>query len=158
MRKVLCVLSVLFMLSWASAQTDNSTGQSSSTDQSMHKGMNMHKGGAGALTGCLSGSGPEGLYVLQHGAKKIDVGGNDDLSKHVGHTVRLHGSWATASDVGKMEKTEKGAKPNRYFKVASIDHIADSCQTSAAMGGHKHKMGTEKTGAAPQASPSPSPQ
>lgn len=89
------------------------------------------------MTGCLSAGGPEGLYVLQHGAKKIDVGGNDDLSKHVGHTVKLHGSWATASDLGKIPKTEKGAKPARYFKVASIDNIADTCQSSAATG-HNH--------------------
>jgi hypothetical protein len=100
----------------------------------MHKGMEMHKGGAGEITGCLSPGGPQGLYVLQHGAKKIDVGGNDDLSKHVGHTVKLHGSWAKASDLGKMEKNEKGAKPQRYFKVASIDHIADTCQSSAGAG------------------------
>lgn len=133
MKKLLCTVTVLFLLSWASAQTGSSSGQSRSTDQSMHKGMQMHKG-AGELTGCLSGGGPQGLYVLQHGAKNIDVGGNDDLSKHVGHTVRLHGSWAKASDLGKMEKNEKGAKPNSYFKVASIDHIADTCQSSAGAG------------------------
>lgn len=136
MKKLFCVLAVLFTLSWASAQTGSSADQSSSTDQSMHKGMQMHKGGAGEITGCLSAGGPQGLYVLQHGAKKIDVGGNDELSKHVGHTVKLHGSWAKASDLGKMPKIEKGAKPHQYFKVASIDHIADS-QSSAATG-HSH--------------------
>ena len=137
MKKLFCVLAVLFTLSWASAQTGSSADQSSSSDQSMHKGMQMHKGGAGEITGCLSAGGPQGLYVLQHGAKKIDVGGNDELSKHVGHTVKLHGSWAKASDLGKMTKIEKGAKPHRYFKVASIDHIADTCQSSAATG-HSH--------------------
>ena len=141
MKKLLCIVTVLFTLSWASAQTGGSADQSSSTDQSMHKGMQMHKGGAGEITGCLSAGGPQGLYILQHGAKKVDVGGNDDLSKHVGNTVRLHGSWATASDLGKMAKTEKGAKPHHYFKVASIDHVADTCQSSTATGTHHHKMG-----------------
>jgi hypothetical protein len=137
MKKLLCIVTVLFTLGWASAQTGSSTDQSSSTGQSMQKGMQMHKGGAGEITGCLSAGGPEGLYVLQHGAKKVDVGGNDDLGKHVGHTVKLHGSWTTASDLGKIPKTAKGAKPHRYFKVASIDHVADTCQSSAGTG-HSH--------------------
>lgn len=162
MRKVFCVLAVMFVVSWASAQTSGSSDQTSTGDQATHKGM--HKGSAATLTGCLSGPNDEGAYVLEHGSKKVEVGGNDELSKHVGHTVKLHGTWSTASAIGEKEGAEKGEakegkseKGERHFKVTSIDHLSDTCKAGAgAMGGHKHKMGTEKGGATAQPSPSPS--
>lgn len=166
MRKVLCILAMTFVVSWASAQTSGSSDQTSTGNQA-HKGM--HKGSAATLTGCLSGPNDEGAYVLEHGSKKVEVGGNDELSKHVGHTVKLHGTWSTESAIGEKESSEKGEakegkegkeeKGERHFKVTSIDHVSDTCQAGAgAMGGHKHKMGTEKGGATAQPSPSPSPQ
>lgn len=161
MKKVLCILAVMFAVSWASAQTSGSSDQTSTGGQATHKGM--HKGSAATLTGCLSGPNDEGAYVLEHGSRKVEVGGNDELSKHVGHTVKLHGTWSTGSASGEKESSEKGEakeeKGERHFKVTSIDHVSDTCQAGAgAMGGHKHKMGTEKGGATPQPSPSPSPQ
>jgi hypothetical protein len=183
MKKVLCILTALFALSWASAQTGSSdqgqTGGSSdqssasSTDQQQTKKgtkKGAKKGGETTLTGCLSGPNDEGVYELQHGAKKVEVGGNDELSKHVGHTVKLHGMWAKGSDIGEKEGSEKGEakggneeKGERHFKVSSIDHISDTCKGGAAAGGHKmnhkHKKGEmPEGGGAAQPSPSPSPQ
>jgi hypothetical protein len=174
MKKVLCILTALFAISWASAQTSGSSDQSTDQgSQKMQKGMHK-KGGAGTLTGCLSGPNDEGVYVLTHGKRKVEVGGNDELSKHVGHTVKLHGTWAKGSDIGEKEaseaseKSEKGEakeeQHERHFKVASIDHISDTCQAggkmSGKMGGHHHKMGGTSGGAeaSPSPSPSPSPQ
>lgn len=164
MKKVLCILAVTFVVSWASAQTSGSSDQTSTGEKATHK--SMHKGSAATLTGCLSGPNDEGAYVLEHGSKKVEVGGNDELSKHVGHTVKLHGTWSTGSAIGEKESSEKGEakegkeeKGERHFKVTSIDHVSDTCQAGAgAMGGHKHKTGTEKGGATAQPSPSPSPQ
>jgi hypothetical protein len=159
MKKVLCILAVMFVVSWASAQTSGSSDQTSTGDQATHKGM--HKGGAGTLMGCLSGPNDEGVYVLEHGSRKVEVGGNDELSKHVGHTVKLHGTWSTGSAIGEKESSEKGEakeeKGEHHFKVASIEHVSDTCQAGAAgMGGHKHKKGAAGEGATPQPSPSPS--
>jgi hypothetical protein len=70
MKKLLCIVTALFTLSWASAQTGSSADQSSSTDQSMHKGMQMHKGGAGEITGCLTAGGPQGLIFCNTGPKR----------------------------------------------------------------------------------------
>ena len=178
MKKVLCCLTVLLGLSWAAAQaggssssgsqTSASSTQSSSADQQAKKGSK--KGGETTLTGCLSGPNDEGAYVLQHGSKKVEVGGSDDLSKHVGNTVKLHGTWAkSGAEIGEKESSEKGEaksgkeeKGERHFKVSSIDHVADTCQASAAggtKGGHKHKKGeASEGGGAAQPSPSPSPQ
>ena len=164
MKKVLCILAVTFVVSWASAQTSGSSDQTSTGEKATHK--SMHKGSAATLTGCLSGPNDEGAYVLEHGSKKVEVGGNDELSKHVGHTVKLHGTWSTGPAIGEKESSEKSEakegkeeKGERHFKVTSIDHVSDTCQAGAgAMGGHKHKTGTEKGGGTAQPSPSPSPQ
>ena len=67
---------------------------------------------------------------------------SDELSKHVGHKVKLTGSWAKSGDeIGEnesMEKVKGAAKlkgkkqeqseaAEKHFKVTKIDHIADSC-------------------------------
>jgi hypothetical protein len=173
MKRILCCLTVLLGLSWAVAQTGSSSGSSdpqAGSEKSSKKEMKSgKKGGETTLTGCLSGPNDEGAYVLQHGARKVEVGGNDDLSKHVGHTVKLHGMWAkSGSEIGeKEEASEKGEakegkeeKGERHFKVVSIDHVSETCQAGAAggmKGGHKHKKGEGSEGGAAQPSPSPSP-
>ena len=98
------------------------------------------------LTGCLSGPNSEGVYELKSGKKEVEVGGDDELSKHVGHKVKLHGSWAkSGSEIGEKEeagKTEgKEEKGERHFKVSSIDHVSDTCTSGASTGG-KHKKGS----------------
>jgi hypothetical protein len=184
MKKVLCILTALFALSWASAQTGSSgqgqTGGSSdqasasSTDQQQTKKANKKGtkkgGGETTLTGCLSGPNDEGAYVLERGKRKVEVGGNDDLSKHVGHTVKLHGMWAkSGEEIGEKEGAEKGEakggneeKGERHFKVSSIDHVSDTCKAGATAGTGEHKMNHHhKKGAATEpggaAQPSPSP-
>ncbi|HET9182896.1 MAG TPA: hypothetical protein VFP59_12235 [Candidatus Angelobacter sp.] len=165
MKKVLCILTAVFAITWASGQTSSSSqtsgDQSSASTTQMSKSKKGMKMGAGKSTirGCLSGPNDEGAYVLTRGKRKIEVGGNDDLSKHVGHEVKLHGTWGTASDIGEKEAAAGGDNDNekghRHFKVASIDHISDTCKAGGKMG--SHKMGGMSGGGA-QPSPSPSPQ
>jgi hypothetical protein len=107
------------------------------------------KGAGGAmLTGCLSGPNNEGAYELKSGKKEVEVGGLDDLSKHVGHKVRLHGAWAkSGSEIGEKEneaseaKEGKEEKGERHFKVASIDHLSDTCPAGAAEKAEHPKKG-----------------
>lgn len=98
------------------------------------KGSKKGKGGGATLTGCLSGPNSEGVYDLKSGKRSVEVGGSDDLKQHVGHEVKLHGSWAkSGSEIGEKEeagskgKEEKEEKGERHFKVSSIDMIAESC-------------------------------
>ncbi len=168
MRRILAVLTTVFVFTFlCAAQTGGSSDQSGAktgADQTTKK--TAHKGGAGStLTGCLSGPNSEGAYELKRGKRTVEVGGLDDLSKHVGHEVKLHGSWAkSGSEIGekeeKGEKTEaKGEKGERHFKVTSIDHVSDTCPAGAAAKGearehHHHMKGSAGAGAA---SPSPTP-
>lgn len=93
-----------------------------------------------SVTGCLSGPNDEGAYVLKSNkGRSFEVGGNDQLKQHVGHTVRLTGSWVkSGSEIGENESAEKSEKgegaehrgvEERHFKVADIQHISDSCSS-----------------------------
>jgi hypothetical protein len=176
MKKVLCILTALFALSWASAQTGSSQGSSdqssmsSSSQQQTKKGTKKGvKKGETTLTGCLSGPNAEGNYELQHGAKKVEVSSSEDLKPHVGHTVKLHGSYVKAAAMEKGEAGEKGEaaeksgmkeeKGERHFNATSIDHISDTCK-GGAMGEHKmnHKMKKGEMGeGGGMAQPTPTP-
>jgi hypothetical protein len=152
MKKLFACLTILFAIAFLSAaQTAgaSSNGQAGATDQATEKKAAPKKGAGGAtLTGCLSGPNDEGVYELKSGKKEVEVGGLDDLSKHVGHKVRLHGAWTKSSaEIGEKEnagseaKESKEEKGERHFKVASIDHISDTCAAGAAEKGEHHKKG-----------------
>jgi hypothetical protein len=149
MKKLFACLTIVFAITYLSAaQTASASGsgQAGAADQATDKKAAPKKGAGGAtLTGCLSGPNDEGVYELKSGKKEVEVGGLDDLTKHVGHKVRLHGSWTkNGSDIGEKESSEskgKEEKGERHFKVASIDHISDTCPVGAAEKGEHHKKG-----------------
>lgn len=151
MKKLFACLTILFAITFlpaAEASSDSSNGQGGSADQATEKKSAPKKGaGEAMLTGCLSGPNDEGVYELKSGKKEVEVGGLDDLSKHVGHKVRLHGAWTkSGAEIGEKEneaseaKEGKEEKGERHFKVASIDHISDTCPAGAAEKG-EHKKG-----------------
>src|SRR5438309_1739477 len=88
MKKLFTCLTILFAITFLSAaQTASASGngQAGATDQATEKKSAPKKGAGGAmLTGCLSGPNGEGVYELKSGKKEVEVGGLDDLSKHVG--------------------------------------------------------------------------
>ncbi len=152
MKKLFACLTILFAITFLpAAQTARASGngQAGAADQATEKKAAPKKGAGGAtLTGCLSGPNGEGVYELKSGKKEVEVGGLDDLSKHVGHQVRLHGAWAkSGAEIGEKEnaaseaKEGKEEKGERHFKVASIDHLKDSCAAGAAEKGENHKKG-----------------
>src|SRR5262245_40255764 len=77
--------------------------------------------GSTTLTGCLSGPNDEGVYVLKTKTSEVEVGGLADLKSHVGHEVKLTGTWTSESDIRdsgkkmepeKMEHQHEGATPS----------------------------------------------
>ena len=152
MKKLIAILSLVFAFTVMSkaqtgsapGSTDQPSGGAQASDQAA-PAQHSHKKSAGGttLTGCLSGPNQEGAYELKSGKKEVEVGGLDDLSKHVGHQVRLHGSWVkSGAEIGEKEAAEskeseakeKGEAAERHFKVASIDMVSETCSTGA---GHK---------------------
>ena len=153
MKKVLAIFTMVFafnVLSVAQAGSGSGSAQTGAGNEATQKKASPKKGAAGSatLTGCLSGPNDEGAYELKSGKREVEVGGLDDLSKHVGHKVRLHGAWTKSSaEIGEKEnagseaKEGKEEKGERHFKVASIDHISDTCPAGAAEKGEHHKKG-----------------
>lgn len=105
-------------------------------------------GGEHTITGCLSGPNSEGAYVLKTTkGRAVEVGGNDQLKSHVGHTVKLTGTWAkSGAEIGEnesasaeknetAEKSEHGKEAERHFKVTDIQHVSDSCSQSGSTNG-----------------------
>src|SRR5436305_7604515 len=86
---------VVALSATATAQTDKSTTKSQHT-----------------VTGCLSGPNSEGAFVLKPTkGRAFEVGGNDQLKSHVGHTVKLTGTWAkSGAEIGENETNEKVEK------------------------------------------------
>jgi len=147
---ILLALCVAFSLA-AVAQSESSSGSSqgstgaSSSDQTTttkttkksKKSSTSEMGAAKehTVTGCLSGPNDEGVYVLKNGRYKkgLEVGGNDELKNHVGHKVKLTGTWASEADMGAQESTSeakesKSEAKEKHMKVSKIDHIADTCK------------------------------
>ena len=101
------------------------------------------------VKGCLSGPNSEGAYVLKTTkGRAFEVGGNDQLKSHVGHEVKLTGTWAkSGSEIGENESAEKNEKrergehqemTERHFKVADIQHVSDTCSQTSATTGTNH--------------------
>jgi hypothetical protein len=94
--------------------------------------------GAATLTGCLSGPNDEGVFVLKTKTSEVEVGGLADLKSHVGHEVKLTGTWASGADIGENEpsKTERDAgapkteKGEKHLKVATIQHVSNTCKVT----------------------------
>jgi hypothetical protein len=162
--------------------TGAQTGASAETKEATAGGKAKGAGASSVLTGCLSGPNAENAYVLSNGRYKrgVEVGGNDELSKHVGHRVQLTGTWAkSGAAIGEKEneaaeKNEKGGKEaaERHFKVTAIKHLADSCTEPASgaakagpksnepigpEGNGRDKVGKKKGGAKSSATPTTPP-
>lgn len=128
MRFVLC-LAVVFAFALTVAAQDTSSAATQTSDQAPKGGHATVKGpqkSAGAVegdqavrgvTGCVSKEGDN--YVLTNGHYKngFAVHGNDDLAPHVGHTVRLSGTWAT---------------PGKDFNETKLSMVSDNCNPKAS--------------------------
>jgi hypothetical protein len=173
MKKLIAILTLVFAFTilskaqtgGAPGSTDHPSGgaQAGTGDQASAPKAQKKSAGSTTLTGCLSGPNDEGVYELKSGKKEVEVGGLDDLSKHVGHQVRLHGAWAkSGAEIGekegseaseakeKGEKGEKSEKAERHFKVASIDHVSGTCPAGAAEKGEHHQSPASQPSSTPK--------
>ena len=97
------------------------------------------------LTGCLAKDASGSGYMLTNGRYKkgVEVKSSEDLSAHVGHEVKLMGTWEKPSS---GEAGGAGAKGEtmRTFNASGVNHISDTCKAA----GGSAKSGKSKKGAA----------
>src|SRR5437763_12751304 len=144
MRKALLCVAVLVAFGLTAVAQDTGTaGQSSTSTTTTKTTKTKHKKAAGdmgdmgaktsTMTGCIDKSGDG--YVLKNGRHKngVKVTGSDDLSAHVGHTVKLTGTWASASAASGTGETKGGGTKmsNREFNETKVDMVSDTCKTGA---------------------------
>ncbi len=139
----LCVVLAFGLMAFAQAGGSSSSTKTTKTEKTSKTTKSAKSAGESKLTGCLSGPNSENAYMLTNGRYKkgVEVGGNDELAKHVGHQVQLTGAWeSSGTAIGENESNAKGEKgekakgEHKHFKVTSIKHIADSCSMPAAKG------------------------
>src|SRR5437763_17121671 len=143
MRKALLCMAVLLAFGLTAVAQDTGTaGQSSTsttttkTTKTKHKKTSGDMGDMGktsTMTGCIDKSGDG--YVLKNGRHKngVKVTGSDDLSAHVGHTVKLTGTWASAAAAGGTGETKGGGTKmsSREFNETKVDMVSETRKTGA---------------------------
>jgi hypothetical protein len=126
MKKLLSLLAAVFCLSVLVVAQDAPKAKKKAVDE----GPKLSQ-----LSGCLTSAGAG--YTLTNGHYKsgVAVTGPDELKSHVGHQVRMKGTWS---------------EPKKSYKAEAVSMVAETCPApgSAAAGG-KTKAGKAK-GEAPK--------
>ncbi len=112
--------------------TSSTTSQDTTKDASQlpqsdkDKGEKAEKGAKGEKTlhGCIRQEGST-FWLEEKGGKKVQLNSSQDLSSHVGHEVKVHGTWGTST----------------ASNAASTSTTADASQ-SAAQSGIANNQGT----------------
>lgn len=158
---LLLAFAVAFSLAgFAQAGTESSQGTQGTESQSTtkaHKGKHAAGTETGAaastkgahLTGCIAKDASGSGYMLTNGRYKkgVEVKSSEDLSAHVGHEVKLTGSWEkpTSGEAGGA-----GAKGEtmRTFNATNVQHVSDTCKAGGSAA-KKSKKGAGSSAAAP---------
>lgn len=145
MKKFLLLLAIVVAFSLTAPAQAASSGQAGTQTTTKTTTQSKAKPAGGEakesqLTGCLAKNAAGNGFMLTNGKYKkgVAVKSSQDLSAHVGHEVKLMGTW---------EKPTEGAvgtksAPMRTFNATSMKHISDTCKAAAAGGGEK-KGGTK---------------
>ena len=127
----------------ASDQTGGKKGKSKSSDSMGDTSAPK----ATSVTGCLNGS--AGSYTLTNGRYKngvaVTAASGVDLAPHVGHTVRLTGTW----EKGSGSSAAGGTAASKIFNATGMKHISETCTTGT--GSKAAKSGSKSDSAAPAA-------
>ena len=149
MKKLLLCMAVVFafaITSAAQAAQETSPPQSSNPAPSTRSSSGNQETkaasstGTRTTTGCIEKS--DDLFVLKSGRYRqgVKVTGSDDLAPHVGHTVRLTGTWTV---------------PGQEFAESRLDMVSDSCKIGTGSTSSPDKKKGSSSGAAGGSTPPP---
>jgi hypothetical protein len=77
------------------------------------------------IKGCIKSEGGKYMLEEKHG-KEIALTGSQDFASHVGHTVAVHGTWSSGSDVSSSDSGMSAS--GSQFMVSKLDMVSDSCK------------------------------
>ena len=89
--------------------------------------------GEKTLKGCIQSSGA-GQYTLQEkGGKSVTLNSTEDLSAHVGHEVKVHGTYGSgASASASASSSGASANAGETFNVTKVDMVSEQCKIKGA--------------------------
>jgi hypothetical protein len=128
--KHMLLLSVLLLgVSWAAAQDSSAPSQSDSSASQTAAGQ-ATAGAKASVQGCLSGS--DGKYILtdKQGMTYNLTGDTSKLADNVGHEIKVTGTTGGGSASGASNGMNDSSQT---IEVASIKHIAKTCQSGGGM-------------------------
>ncbi len=133
MKKLVLLLAVVVAFSFtALAQNQTNTTQTTTQTTTKTKKKSAAKTAKqNTIKGCLAAGKEPDTWTLTKGKRSYEVTGMD-LSQHVGHEVKLSGTWENEKPAG--EKTA-----GKELKVANVEHISDTCTTTTAAKAPKAK-------------------
>ncbi len=153
MRKLLLLLAVAVALSlpgFAQAGGGQTSTESTSATKTKTKKSETAASTAAKesqLTGCLAKSAEGNGFMLTNGRYKkgVEVKSSEDISAHVGHEVKLMGTWEKPTAGEKGGAGTKG-ETMRTFNASKVDHISDTCKASGAAKGKKGEKAAAPSG------------
>jgi hypothetical protein len=85
-----------------------------------------------SLKGCIQSAGGQFMLEDKHG-KQTPLAGSQDLASHVGHTVTVHGSFASGSDTSSAASASSSggmSASEQQFTVSKLDMVSEQCNSS----------------------------
>jgi len=138
MKKTLFCLAATCMFAVSGLAQTGSSATSSGTQATTTTGSQSEKKAGAAkektITGCIEAGKEANEYVLKTSKSKkpIELISSDDLKPHVGHTVKVTGTWSSeASEKKEMgggaEQAQHKGAGERHFKAEKVDMVSDTC-------------------------------
>ncbi len=130
-----------------------STGATSEQHGTANNNTGDHSQGEKKLKGCVQSQG--GQYVLESKHGKAVMLTGQDLSAHVGHEVKVKGTWESGNASGMSSSSTStsstsgnNAGGEKTFNVTNVEMVSDSCKGSSKNNnsGSNSGMGAGSTG------------
>lgn len=86
------------------------------------------------LTGCIERGATEGTFVLKSEQHKdgVEISSREDLKAHVGHEVRLRGSWEKEPAAGEATGAAgAGVQVKGRFRAEKIEMVSETCRQAS---------------------------
>ncbi|HKD91842.1 MAG TPA: hypothetical protein VKB56_08060 [Terriglobales bacterium] len=145
MKKLLLCMAVVFAFAITSAAQETNPQTSNPAPSTRSSSGNKETKAASSTgtrttTGCIEKS--DDLFMLKSGRYRqgVKVTGSDDLAPHVGHTVRLTGTWTV---------------PGQEFAESRIEMVSDSCKLGTGSTSSTEKKKGSSSGTAGGSTPPP---
>jgi len=86
------------------------------------------------MRGCVAKD-EDGSFTLQpQRGLKVKLNSTEDLSKQIGHEVKVSGSFTNGEQSSNTKSDSRNAKlhPEREFRVLKLDTISQACKLTTA--------------------------